>query len=212
MAALLPIALQAAGSIGSAYLANQGAGNQTPREQKQAQLIDELLNSVGGNGRFSDVFNADEGAFQRNYVDPAKARFRNQIAPQIQQASIFGGQQRGTALDDQLLRAGVDLDMMLNEQYGNFRQSGLNNQMSLFNSILGQGAGSPGGLSTGQALAQGGAGLLADESFQSELQNLFGGGGGTSAAPMTAAKAQPRAGFTKDWTQWGLGDPRWGQI
>src|SRR5688572_31554021 len=52
-----------------------------------------------GQGEFSDLFNFDQDLFTKSFIEPAQAKFRNQIAPQIQQQYIASGQQRGTGLD-----------------------------------------------------------------------------------------------------------------
>jgi hypothetical protein len=126
-----------AGGIGGLF----GGDKETPMQGKQRELIDQLLGSLGGSGPYSDLFSADEGAFQKSFVDPAKAMFSHQIAPQIQQQYIAGGQQRGTGMEDTLTRAGVDLDQMLNQNYMQFMQQGQQNKLGAINSILSQGAG-----------------------------------------------------------------------
>lgn len=143
MSAILPflpaILSAVAGGAGGLF----GGNKETPMQGKQRELIDQLLGSLQGGGPFSDLFNTDESAFQKSYVEPAKALFKNQIAPQIQQQYISSGQQRGTGLQDSLTRAGVDLDQMLNQNYMQFMQQGQNRQLSAIDRILGQGAGAP---------------------------------------------------------------------
>lgn len=106
-------------------------------QEKKYQLVDDLINSISGNGRFSHLFNTNEAAFQKSFVDPAKAMFKNQIAPQIQQQSIAGGMQDSSMLDDQLLRAGIDLDQMLNQQYMQFQNQGTDRAMNAISGALG---------------------------------------------------------------------------
>lgn len=135
-------------------------------QEKKYQLIDDLMNSISGNGRFSDLFNSSEEAFQRSFVDPAKSMFRNQIAPQIQQQSIAGGMQGSSSLDDQLLRAGIDLDQMLNQQYAQFQNQGKDRAMSALGSALGVNAPYHTADNTAtSALLGAGAGFLGSQSF-----------------------------------------------
>lgn len=208
-AALAAAGIQAAGSLAGGYLANQGAGNQSKMERTKSKLVDQLLGSLQGNGPYSDLFSASEDTFNKSFVEPAKARFRNQIAPQIQQSYIANGQQRNTALEDTLARAGVDLDQMLNEGYYQFQNDAQNRSTNTISQILGQGNGTSPGLSTGQSLAQGGAGYLASDSFQ----DLFKSGGPfapsgsnnqqqkpLSLGGSSAYGIQPREGFSRDKT------------
>jgi hypothetical protein len=215
MAAFLPAAINAAGSIGSAWLANQGANRQTQMDKTKQQLVDELLQGVGGQGRYADLFSTDEDAFRKSYIEPAQSRFRNYTAPMIQQSYIAGGQQRNTALDDTLTRAGVDMDSILNSQYLNYQQGQQSNQMNAINSILGQGSGPAAPMSGGQAAAQGLAGYMSTDVFGKDIQNILKDlnlGGGTAAKTQASPFDPPRQGFTKDWRQWSnasIGDPRW---
>jgi hypothetical protein len=147
-AGLITAAVSGAGQgmLGAASNRSQNKANKalnkagTRFQEKKYQLIDDLINSIAGNGRFSSLFNADEAAFQKSFVDPAKAMFRNQIAPQIQQQSIAGGMQGSSTLDDQLLRAGVDLDQMLNQQYMQFQNQGNDRAMNAISGALGTNA------------------------------------------------------------------------
>src|ERR1044072_7152085 len=114
--ALLAAGLTAAGSIGGGFLAGRGSASPETKMQKtQRKLVDQLLASLGGEGPDANLYNADENIFQKSFVEPALSKFNYQIAPQIQQQYIQSGQQRGTGLEDQLLRAGVDLDALLNQ-------------------------------------------------------------------------------------------------
>jgi hypothetical protein len=182
--AILPFLPAIIGAASSGLGALFGGNKETPMQGKQAELIDQLLSSLGGSGPFSDLFSTDEVAFQKSFVDPAKSLFSNQIAPQIQQEFIASGQQRGTGLEDTLTRAGVDLDQMLNSQFMNFQQQGQNRQLGAIDRILSQGAGAP--------AEQGG--------FEKFLGGL--GGFGTSESlprlleQLTDRRPQQRAGFT----------------
>src|SRR5690348_12735518 len=118
-----------------------GGSSETKMQRTQRKLVDQLLSSLDGNGPFADLYKTDENAFQKSFVEPAQSRFRNQIAPQIQQQFIASGQQRGSGLDDALTRAGVDLDSMLNQYLYQSQQDALNRKQSTLNTILGGGAG-----------------------------------------------------------------------
>lgn len=141
-----PLALAGIGALGSAaggLLSGFGNRRKEPKETKlekqKQQLLDQLLASVTGQGGpFSNLFDADENIFQRSIVDPARQRFRTQTAPQIQQQFIASGQQRSSGLEDQLTRAGVDLDQMLNQQLLQFQQGAQQRQLGGIQAILGQ--------------------------------------------------------------------------
>ncbi len=191
--AFIPALLSAAGSIGGGLLANSGSGKESKMQKTQRKLVDKLLASLGGNGPYSDLFSTDEEAFQKSFVDPAKSLFKNQIAPQIQQESIYGGQQRGTGLDDQLLRAGVDLDQLLNQQYMDFQNKGKDRMQSVLQSILGGGSGAAPGMSTGDALAQATSGYLSSNSFKDVVSGF---------SKNNQMQPQSRRGFENDVGSW----------
>jgi hypothetical protein len=199
-ATMIAAAIQAAGSVGGGILANKGAGKETKIQRKKRKLIDQLLAGLEtGQGPYANLFAADENAFQKSFVDPAKSMYKNQIAPQIQQSYIASGQHRGTGMEDQLLRAGVDLDQMLNQQYMNFQNAGKDRMSSMINSILGADSGPQPALSTGQAAAQGGAGFLTSDAFGNTVKDLMKDKP-TPAAPAPAtAYAAPRKGFEPNW-------------
>lgn len=167
--ALISAGVSAAGSAAGGIFSKK---KETKTEKRRRELIDDLLASVKGNGPYSDMFNTSEEAFNKSYVEPAKARFRNQIAPQIQQSYVYNGQQRGTGLDDTLTRAGVDLDQMLNEQYLNYQQQGQNRKQSAINSILNTDTGN-GNQSTGEAARQGFAGYASSEGFGNNIGDII---------------------------------------
>jgi len=177
--ALLAAGASAAGSVFGGALSNRKP-KETKLQKQKRSVIDQILASIQGNGAYSDLFSMDEAGFQRSFVDPAKARFKNQIAPQIQQSFIAGGQQRGTGLDDTLTRAGVDMDQLLNEQYMNYQQGALNRQSSALSGILGGGDGVQPGISSSQAAREGGAGFLAGDSFSSLIDEILKRGTGSS--------------------------------
>lgn len=184
MASLIPSLIGAGGSILGSLLG--GREREQPREyqesavqKKQRNLIDELLQSLGGRKQYGDLFTMDEDAFQKSYVDPAKQRFNSQIAPQIQQQYIGSGQQRGTGLDDTLARAGVDLDQMLNQQYGQMQQRAQQNQLGAIGGILGQGPGyqplspAPEAPGFGQRFGEAAGGYLTSDAFTKSLGSIF---------------------------------------
>jgi hypothetical protein len=199
-ATMIAAALQAAGSIGGGMLANRGAGKETKIQKKKRKLIDQvLLGLETGQGPYANLFGSDEAAFQKSFVDPAKSMYKNQIAPQIQQSYIASGQHRGTGMEDQLLRAGVDLDQMLNQQYMNFQNSSKDRMSNMINSILGADSGPQPAMSTGDAAAQGGAGYLTSDAFGNTIKDLAKQSP-TPQAPVPAnAYAPPRKGFEPNW-------------
>ena len=169
-AAIIASTIAAAASSGSAYLANQGANKESKMERTKRKLVDQLIGSVGGEGPFADLFSFDEGAFQKSFVEPAQAMFRNQIAPQIQQQYIASGQQRGTGLDDTLTRAGVDLDSLLNQHLMQYQEAGKNRALQGISSVFGVG-GSPAQLSGGEAATQGLGGYFSSPGFTDILSD-----------------------------------------
>lgn len=174
MAAAIPIIsalISAAGSAGAAYLSNQSK-KESKTQKTQRHLMDELLRSLDGTGKYGALFQGDEEAFNKSFKEPALAKFRNQIVPQIQQSYIASGQQRGTGMEDTLTRAGVDLDQLINEQFMNFQQGAQNRQLGAINSILGQSAGSQ-RMSGLDSATQGVAGYLSSEGFGSDLSNIL---------------------------------------
>lgn len=205
-----PALISAAASIGGGFLSGRSSRpNETKLEKTKRHLIDQLLASINGDGPYSDLFASDPEMFQKSFVEPAQAMFRNQIAPQIQQQYIAGGQQRGTGLDDQLLRAGVDLDSLLNQQMYQFNQDADNRKFNAINSILGGGSGAPAPRSSGDDIMSALSGYLSSESFGTDAASLFKN---KSSQPSTNPNAYaPRKGFDNDYMNWPLGDPRWGQ-
>ena len=181
--AFLPALIGAAGAIGGGYLASRGnKPKETKLQKTQRHLIDEILGSINGGGRFSDLFNTDQSAFEQSYLNPAKSMFMNQIAPQIQQSYIASGQQRGTGLEDQLLRAGVDLDQILNQQYAAFQGQGKDRIQQILSSILGGGAGAQQGSSGSQDLMSAAGGFLTSKGFQNMIPGLFNQGSSNANA------------------------------
>jgi len=179
-----------AGGLGNLLAGGLGGlfgreNKQTPMQGKQQELVDQLLASLQGGGPFSSLFNMDENAFQKSYVDPMKQKFESQIAPQIQQSYISSGQQRGTGLDDTLTRAGVDMDQLLNQQYAQMQQGAMNRQAGAMGNILQMGAGAPETPSMGQAFQQGVGGYLTGDKFGQNFQDILDSfkGGPSSSSP-----------------------------
>ncbi len=161
-------------AAGSSWLSGQGSANKETKMQKtQRKLVDQLLSSLQGEGPFSDLYNTSPEAFQKSFVEPAQSIFRNQIAPQIQQQSIAYGQQRGTALDDQLLRAGVDLDSMLNQYMYQSQQDAMNRKQGGINSVLGAGSGAPNETSGMQDILGGVGGYFSSPYFANQFKDYF---------------------------------------
>lgn len=210
---LIAAAITAAGSIGGGYLSSRGQGKESKIQKQKRKLVDDLLASLNGGGKYGDLYSTDPDVFQKSFVEPAKARFRNEIAPQIQQQYIANGQQRGTGLDDQLLRAGVDMDQLLNQHWAQQHQNAQNRKLQTINSIFG----APSGVaqpSTSDVLSQSTGGYLASDSFKDAVTGATDYYTKDNNAPSVAAPAvqKARPGYSQDWRQWdnsGLGSPNW---
>lgn len=164
--------ISAAASVGSSMLSNQSP-KETKIQKQQRRLIDQLIDGLGGQGDFANLFETDPEAFKKSFEDPAMAQFQNRTAPGIQQQFIASGLQRGTGLDDSLTRAGVDMQSMLNSEYMKFLQGGLDRKQNMLSGILNQGAGVAPGLSTGEAAMQGASGYLTGDSFANSLDKIL---------------------------------------
>jgi hypothetical protein len=211
VADVLPALIAAGGAIGGGYLASSGSGQgkESKIEKRKRKLIDEILGSLGGGGKFGDLYRTDEEAFNKSFVQPAQSRFRNQIAPGIQQEYIYGGQQRGTGMEDQLLRAGVDMDSLINQYYMDYVNKGQDRKQSAINAIYGVPSGPTPGPTSGESFQQSAGGYLTSEQFGKDAQSLV-----NAYAPKNqpTAQANPyqqptRKGYLPDY---GIGDPRWG--
>jgi hypothetical protein len=171
---IIPAAIAAAGAIGGGYLSGRNSGQETKMQKTQRNLVDQLLKSLEtGSGPYADLFKTDESAFQKSIVEPAQARFRNQTAPNIQQQYIESGQQRGTGMEDQLLRAGVDLDQLINQSYMDFQKSGKDRMSQMLGNVLGSGSGGTQTQAPGQAMGQATAGYLSSDAFQNSVNSFF---------------------------------------
>ena len=173
-ALVIPALVSAVTSVIGTVLENEGKGDlETKNQKKQSKLLDDVIGSLSGKGPFKDLYSHDEGAFQKSFVDPAKSLFKNQIAPQIQQSFIASGQQRGTGLDDQLLRAGVDLDEILNQHMMQYQEGAKNRGASSINALFGVGPGAANSLTGEQAAKQGLAGYFSSDNFSDTITNLM---------------------------------------
>jgi hypothetical protein len=72
------------------------------------------------------------------------------------------------------MRAGVDMDQMLNQYYAQYQQNAQNRQMGGINAILAQGPGAPTTPSMGQAAMQGLGGYMTSKSFGRDIGNVTG--------------------------------------
>lgn len=189
--ALLGAGISAGGSVLSGLLGRQ-RGGETGEQKRDRQLIDELLASLSGQGQFADLFQADEETFNRLIGDPARQRFQTRTAPQIQQEFIASGQQRGTGLEDTLTRAGVDLDTLINQQFGQFQQQQQGAQRDLISNILGQRTGAQERQSLGSAASQAGAGFLTSPGFTEGISSIL-----DALRKDQPGTRSPRAGFAQ---------------
>lgn len=175
----------------------------TPKEtkiqRKKRHLIDDLLYSLkNADGEFSDLYQPSEEGFQKSYIEPAMARFKNFTAPAIQQRFINMGMEGGTQMQDALTRAGVDMDQLLNQEYMRYYQGLQDRKMNTFNQILGADSGpQPQNIpqpqqpqqdySTGSAIKQGLGGYLASDGFSKNIEDLLNS--------FKSTDNQTRAGF-----------------
>jgi hypothetical protein len=173
MTMALVMAAIGAGTSALGGVAGRQTGKQSQTQKMQSSQIDQILAGIQGQGPYADLFQADEAAFQKSYVDPAMSRFKNQITPGIQQSYIASGQQRGTGLEDTLTRAGVDMNSLLNEAYGQFQGQAQNRQMSGLNAALGYSGGAPAAQGAWQAAGQGLAGYGASQGGQQSLSSIL---------------------------------------
>ena len=186
------------GLIGGAAGGLAGRRKETDIQKKQRELVDEMLMSLRGEGPYSDLFTANEATFEKSFAEPARARFRNVTAPQIQQSYIQGGQQRSTGMEDTLTRAGVDMDQLLNEQYMDYLQGAQNRRADAMGNILGQGAGALPDQGFGEAALQGVAGYAAKPEFKKSIEDILASFGQKKKDTEYDPYAQPRKGFEND--------------
>lgn len=167
-----PPLIAAAGNVAGGILGNPG-NQETKMQKTQRKLIDDLLQSLKGGGSYSNLFASDEDTFNKSFRDPAMSRFSNVIAPGIQQQYLADGQQRGTGLDDQLLRAGVDMNQLLNQAYGGWQEAAKGRSMNALQASLGMGAGAPNPVSMGGAAMQGMGSFLNSPVFSNMVAQGF---------------------------------------
>lgn len=178
-------------SIAGGLLGGRGrAPAETKMQKTQRKLVDQLISSLSGQGPYSDLFKGDDATFQRSFVDPAMSRFRNQIAPQIQQQYAATGQHLNSGLDDQLLRAGVDLNANLDQYAYQHQQDALNRKQNALSGILGAGPGAQNQPSFGQDVMSTLGGYLSSPGFANTADRLF-----SSAPPVSRNYQSPRRGF-----------------
>jgi len=146
---------------------------ETKIQKRQRQLVDEMLGSLNGSGPYADLFNANEADFERSFANPARSRFRNLTAPQIQQRYIASGMQNSTGLEDTLTRAGVDMDSLINQHYLDYVQSARNRKANALGSILGQDRGALPGQSGWDAALQGVGGYLSSDAFGKDFEGIL---------------------------------------
>lgn len=115
-------------------------------DDKQKALYDQYVESVyGGNGAFSDLYNFDADAANRNfdamYSRPAYRNFQEKVVPgitgQFRNNNIMNSSYTGEALS----RAGRDVQENLDAQRGNMiyqgQQEAMNRKQSAIDKILG---------------------------------------------------------------------------
>lgn len=181
--AIIAALITAASTMASSFAGKGKTQRETPTQKQQRNLINDLMQGLQGQGQYADYFGSDYDAFQKSYVDPAKKLWGEQIAPQVMQGLDATGFGRSTSFDDALTRSGVDIDMMLNQAYGDFQNKALNRQGDAMNSILGSNQGI-GPQSQQGPMEMGIAALGGNKDFISQLMNIFGGypnEGGTTA-------------------------------
>ena len=161
----------AAASVGGGYLASSGTNKRTRTQKKNQRTIDDILAGIQGEGPYANLYQMDENAFQKSYVEPAKAMFENQIAPQIQQSYIANGMQGNTGMQDTLTRAGVDLDQLLNSAYMDYMQNALNRKQSGINQVLNADVGGQ-KMSQSDRWNQALGGYLTEQGGQMAAQNI----------------------------------------
>lgn len=170
----------AVANIAGGYFGSAGAGRRSRTQKKNKREIDNILAGLKGEGPYAEMYSYSPEDFDKYYVEPAKARFQNQIAPQIQQSYIASGLQRGTGADDALTRAGVDMDQMLNQAYMDYMNNAFNRRQTAQNQILNADIGGP-KLSPSDRWNQAIGGYLTSKEFNDQLnfaQNYAMGGKG----------------------------------
>ena len=172
----------AAGAIGASWLANQNKKEpkvkETELERQRRHLLSDVIKSVKtGKGKYADLFNFDEDAFQKSYVEPAMARYQNQVAPAINNQFFGRSGGRNSGQQDQLIRAGVDMNQLLNEAYASQKEAVLNRKMEALGLTSGANTGQPsysgGGYSAGQSAKIGAANYLSSDAFGKNIDAIL---------------------------------------
>ncbi|HJZ04602.1 MAG TPA: hypothetical protein VJ327_01915 [Patescibacteria group bacterium] len=162
-----------AGPVASGLL-NKSKPKESPIQKQQRKSVDEILAGTKGSGPYANLFASDIDAFQKSYVDPTIDMFSNQISPQIQQSYIASGQQRGTGMEDALTRAGIDMQKLLSQQYGQFQESAMDRQMRALGLAQGAGPGVAPGDTSSERMGQAASGYLASPGYSDLLERIFG--------------------------------------
>lgn len=162
----------AAGALGQGFL-TPNKPQETKMQATQRELIDQLIQGIRGQGPFADLFSSDQDTFNRSFLEPAKQMWSGQIAPSITEQFTASGHGGDTSLQDALARSGVDMDTLLNQQYGQFQQNAMNRQMSGIGGILGYGPGAQNQPSRGDIVRESMSGYLASPQFGKGTQQVF---------------------------------------
>lgn len=98
----------------------------------QKQLLDRVIENLGQGGT-----GFDEDFFTKSFTEPALQEFEDQITPAIQQKFIGAGAGRGSNLQDELTRAGVDVEKSLAGKRAELLNQALNRQLEATRIALG---------------------------------------------------------------------------
>lgn len=172
--ATLAALITAAGSIGGGLLGRQKTPRETPIQKRQRFAIDDIFAGLKGEGPYANLFQADEDAFQRSYVDPAMERWNTFIRPAIAQSHAGSGLSRSTGFDDELTRAGVNMSSLLNEQYAAFQNQAMQRAMQGLTGALGASPGL-GPQSQQSPFGSAVAGYLTSPAFGQGIGNILQG-------------------------------------
>lgn len=199
--AIAAAAIPAIASIVGGYISRprkQKPTPETPIQSQQRNIIDQLMQSLQGQGPYSGLFDRDEATFQKSYVDPALSMFKNQWAPQIQQSFLASGMHKSSGMEDALTRAGVDMEQMLASQYGQYKDQGDMNMMNVINSILGAGPGYQQPPTTGGGeFMQSVGGYLGSPAAKTALESILDSFNNPRKAASPAPPGRSSAGFSQ---------------